>query len=261
MDIEVNGARLSYTDKGHGQPVVFVTGFGGYQEIWTEQVSYLLEMGYRVITYDHRNHGHSERTADSPLFIDLVDDLAKLIHQLSLDKPLLVAHSMGASVCYALLQKHPEVSVRGLLAVDQSPKMINDEEWHYGFRDIHLDDYQKKLTHPQKVHETYRGLVPSVSLQLNRAKIASPFDRKRNIPLLLDHVLLDWRPILFATEVPVMMICSTDSPYYDFHFSQVCSKNNDNISAVVLSACGHDPMAEIPRRFNQLLRHFVLKNG
>ena len=38
------------------------------------------------------------------------------------------------------------------------------------------------------------------------------------------------------------------------------SKHNLRIEYAVLDDCGHDIMAEVPQRFNQLLRHFLLKN-
>lgn len=48
---------LDYTDKGSGQPIVILTGFGGSKEIWHRQVSVLLDAGYRVINLDGRCRG------------------------------------------------------------------------------------------------------------------------------------------------------------------------------------------------------------
>lgn len=38
------------------------------------------------------------------------------------------------------------------------------------------------------------------------------------------------------------------------------SQQNSKIDHVIVDNCGHDIMAEVPDRFNQLLRHFLLKN-
>ena len=76
MDFYTNDSiRLDYQDRGKGQPVVLVEGFGGYQEIWSQQVDYLLDMNCRVITYDHRNHGHSQRTKQGLKIDQLATDL------------------------------------------------------------------------------------------------------------------------------------------------------------------------------------------
>ena len=54
--------ELDFTDEGAGQPVLLLSGIGGYREIWAPTVRFLLNAGYRVINLDARNQGVSERT-------------------------------------------------------------------------------------------------------------------------------------------------------------------------------------------------------
>ena len=44
-----DGAVLSYSKVGHGQPVILIHGFGGYRQIWTRQVPFLVSQGYQVV--------------------------------------------------------------------------------------------------------------------------------------------------------------------------------------------------------------------
>ena len=45
MDFVTNdGIKINYQIKGHGKPIIFVAGFGGYQEVWTMQVDYFTKM-------------------------------------------------------------------------------------------------------------------------------------------------------------------------------------------------------------------------
>ena len=49
--------KINYKLTGKGKTIVLVNGFGAYQEIWSAQVSFLNNLGYQVLTYDHRNMG------------------------------------------------------------------------------------------------------------------------------------------------------------------------------------------------------------
>lgn len=253
-----DGIKLNFHSFGTGQPVVLVAGFGGYQEIWYAQVDYLVEMHCRVITYDHRNHGRSQRTDQNLTIEQLTTDLADLIDYLQLQKPILVGHSMGASICYAYLSKYS--NALSVMAVDQSPKMLNDPDWKFGFEDINSKNFQQKLTQPNNVHETLHGLDSQVFTILNQVKSEFPFDRKSNHTLLFDHVQQDWRTSLFNTRIPVTLVVAKQSPYFDFHFGEFCQQKNSLITSVTMNNCGHDIMAEIPDEFNQTLRHFIFSS-
>lgn len=259
MELTTNdGIKLSYHDYGAGQPVILIEGFGGYQEIWKLQVEYLLGIHCRVITYDHRNHGQSQRTNKNLTLKQLTDDLAELIHYLKLDKPILIGHSMGASVCYNYLNLSN--NVKAVMAIDQSPKMLNEKGWPYGFEDITIDNFQTKLVQNSNIHETLHGLDKRIFDDLNRVKIDYPFNRNNNLSLLFDHVQKDWRNILGKTSIPVTLIVAKQSPYFDYHFGESMSKINPQIKSFTMNNSGHDIMAEIPDEFNQVLRHFVLSS-
>nr|WP_222105600.1 alpha/beta hydrolase [Rhodococcus sp. WB9] len=55
--IEVDpGVNLAYQDRGSGEPVIFVHGWGGSGDVWDYQVLDLAP-SYRCITVDLRGHG------------------------------------------------------------------------------------------------------------------------------------------------------------------------------------------------------------
>lgn len=253
-----DGIKLDYSDQGQGQAVILIAGFGGYQEIWQSQVSYLLGMHCRVITYDHRNHGRSQRTQKGLTIEQLTNDLSELIAYLKLEKPILIGHSMGASICYAYL--HHYQNIKAVLAIDQSPKMLNDDEWQYGFESITIDNFIKEISQPNNVHETLRGLDRVTEIALEKVRNQYPFERSQNLPLLIDHVQKDWRQTLYDSDIPVTLVVARQSPYFDYHFANLFSEHNQKITKVILDNCGHDIMAEIPNEFNQILRHFIFRS-
>lgn len=62
------------------------------------------------------------------------------------------------------------------------------------------------------------------------------------------------------SPVPIDVIAAVQSPYYNFLFAKWIAAQNDQINMALVDNCGHDIMEEVPDRFNQMLRHFSLKN-
>jgi esterase len=90
-------ARLAVTDwGGDGKPCVLIHGLTGSQREWGAVAAQLADQ-CRVITYDHRCHGSSSRSADHswPAF---VADLEALLDDLDLHDVTLVGHSIGAGM-------------------------------------------------------------------------------------------------------------------------------------------------------------------
>jgi pimeloyl-ACP methyl ester carboxylesterase len=88
---------------GTGRPVVLIHGWPLAGESWSAQVDALHSAGYRVITYDRRGFGRSDKPVVGYTFEGLSDDLSALITELDLRDATLVGFSMGggevASYC------------------------------------------------------------------------------------------------------------------------------------------------------------------
>jgi len=91
-----DGTRLACLDQGAGTPVVLVHGWTLASEIWTLQTDWLANRGMRVVAYDRRGHGASDKPADGYDYDTLSADLAAVLDRLDLRDVTLVGHSMGA---------------------------------------------------------------------------------------------------------------------------------------------------------------------
>lgn len=260
MDFVTNdGIKINYQIKGNGKPIIFVAGFGGYQEVWTMQVDYFTKMGYQVITYDHRNFGRSQRTKNDHTLQRLTDDLIELVQCLGIKQAVFVGHSMGGSLLFNMIKTAPDL-VKLAVIVDQTPFMLNTSDWSYGFMNYTLSNYVREAKMVPAVHETLHGIDNRVAMKLNNARIDHPFSRSDNFDLLCEHIAHDWRGVVKDSQVPIDVIAAVQSPYYNFLFAKWMTTQNDRVNMALVDNCGHDIMAEVPDRFNQILRHFLLKN-
>ena len=111
----VNGVRLSYEISGTGEiPLVMVHGSWLSRRTWVPVVPYLAE-SFRVLTYDRRGHGQSERPSGQGNVREDVADLAALIEHLGLAPTWVAGQSFGGSITLRLAGERPDL-LRGITA-------------------------------------------------------------------------------------------------------------------------------------------------
>ena len=80
---------------GSGRPVVLIHGWPLSGESWSEQVPAFAAAGFRVITYDRRGFGRSDKPLTGYTYDTLTEDLHTLLTELDLQDVTLVGFSMG----------------------------------------------------------------------------------------------------------------------------------------------------------------------
>lgn len=81
----------------------------------------LSDAGLRVVMYDLRGHGRSDRPASGYTLDDFVADLAGLLDQLDLTGPVyLLGNSFGGTVAFAFALRYPERTA-GLAVIESEP--------------------------------------------------------------------------------------------------------------------------------------------
>lgn len=93
---------------GDGRPVILIHGFPLSGKSWKEQVPILQAAGYRVITYDRRGFGESDKPKTGYDYDTLAEDLSGLIETLDLHEVTLVGFSMGGGEVARYISKYGE---------------------------------------------------------------------------------------------------------------------------------------------------------
>lgn len=113
--VEVNGARLTYTEAGQGDPVLFVHGSLDDLRSWRYQMAPFAAR-YRAIAYSRRYHHPNPWPGDGSDYSAGLHaaDLAALIEALGLAPVHLVTSSYGGNIALYLTAQRPEL-VRSLV--------------------------------------------------------------------------------------------------------------------------------------------------
>lgn len=94
--LPAQAVRLHIEDSGGGgRPVVLIHGWPLSARTWEPQLSVLQAAGYRVVAYDRRGFGRSDKPASGYSYDTLADDLQHVMDQCELQDVTLVGFSMG----------------------------------------------------------------------------------------------------------------------------------------------------------------------
>jgi pimeloyl-ACP methyl ester carboxylesterase len=107
---------LFYTDQGSGRPLLLIHGLGcdGTDWMWLAPG---LSRDYRTIALDTPGQGRSPHAPGRYDVDTLAATYLEVIRQLELDRPVVVAHSMGALPAVRLAVDHAE-AIGGLVLID-----------------------------------------------------------------------------------------------------------------------------------------------
>lgn len=125
--------RLHYVDWGNVDkpPLLLVHGGRDHCRSWDWTAEALRE-DWHIIAMDHRGHGDSQWTQDGNYrTMDLVYDVAQLIHQLDLAPVTIVSHSWGANTSLRYAGLFPEnvrkiVAIEGLFPTPEREALLKD---------------------------------------------------------------------------------------------------------------------------------------
>lgn len=121
QDLPLEGFSVRLREAGEGEPILCLHGGPGMDsayffpdpEVWGPGLR-ALARNHRVVTYDQRGCGGSGIPAvDQPLALSRhVDDVARVVAALGLERPTLLAHSFGAVLGILFALQHPELLSR-----------------------------------------------------------------------------------------------------------------------------------------------------
>jgi pimeloyl-ACP methyl ester carboxylesterase len=117
-EVGAGGIRLHYEERGEGAPILGIHGTGSSAIVWGDAVAELARLG-RVIVYDRRGHGRSERPEpyERTSVAEHADDAAALLEALGAVPAVVIGRSYGAAVAVDLALRHPRV-VRALALLE-----------------------------------------------------------------------------------------------------------------------------------------------
>ena len=260
-----DGVRLHHRESGdpHGRPVLLVAGFKASATSWRPQLPALEKAGHRVIAMDRRGHGRSEVGPAGSHDMDRHGaDIGDAIAALGLQDATVVGQSMGGNAIWALLAAGRTSGIRDVVIVDQTPRMLNSDDWPYGFYGYDESNantyFATGVPLPGRHSLASKGPVRVVRLLRGmdlRAAMAG--FTAAELELLNDHARRDWRPAVAASPVPVLFVAGRESDFWPSEHAAASAALTPLGESVVIEKAGHATNIEQPRAFDDVLRGWL----
>jgi non-heme chloroperoxidase len=103
--------------KADAPPILFIHGWSQNHLCWAKQYDGALCEDFRVVAFDLRGHGMSDSPAAPESYTDgrlWAEDIAAIIEQLRLDRPVLVGWSYGGFIIGDYLRAFGETAIAGI---------------------------------------------------------------------------------------------------------------------------------------------------
>jgi 3-oxoadipate enol-lactonase len=263
---EINGIQLYYEEYGSGIPIVFAHGAGGNHVSWWQQVP-VLSRHYRCITFDHRGWGLSLDIDDTGPAA-FIEDLTSFVDHLRLEKPFLVAQSMGGLSCLGFAVRNPD-RVRGLVMANTFAGMRR-EVWLASNDELRRlvqsvwerrreDGVKRALGRGFAAAHKERAFLYKQIRMLNeqgpnRLQTETQVQRLRALERTPETGIT--REALATLPTPVLFIGGEDDEVMPVSLMAVAQTLIPNARMTVVSGAGHSVYFEQPDVFNQLLLDF-----
>ncbi len=264
-----NGVKLHVRETGRadGPELLLIHGWSQNHLCWHKQCESQLADTFRVVSFDLRGHGMSEVPPAQDQYTNpraWADDIAAIIGQLSLQRPVLVGWSYGGFVVCDYLREYGQEAIAGINFVGAAVALNNAAFGTLigpGFLDhvpgATADDFPSNVNAiraftqgctasplPRDEYETalcWNIMVSSkvraalISREINSDDVLSELQK----PVLVTHGERDI-VILPAMANQVLQTCRTSTASW-------------------YPEAGHAPFLEDPSRFNRELAQFALK--
>lgn len=257
-----DGVRLRLCDRGRGErPFVLVHGWKQSHRLWDLTIARLAER-HRVVAFDLRGMGESDKPNSRYDFDELADDLAFVLAALDLHDVTLVGWSMGCTVSLQHLEGGgPRVG--RLVLVNGPVRLTRADDFPHGLTPARLEGYLEDMTRYWPLRE--RAFLADSLLEarrehvdwLLRIALQTPLDVA--LRLVRAQAELDHREVVARLGVPVLALYGRHDPYYPTALADWIVECAPRAQQVIFERSAHCIPFEEPDAFCAALEDFAAR--
>jgi len=267
----VNGAggvNLHVRECGNptGIPILLIHGWSQSHLCWSKQFGSALKEDARIVALDLRGHGMSDAPTASDQYTDgdkWADDIAAVIDQLALDRPILVGWSYGGYIISDYVRRNGQDKIAGInfvaAAVVLGPQAFGPLIGP-GFLKNAPDACQDDLpTNIVAVRRFLRAcIVKPISQDDFEETLAFNMVVRPSVRGALIRRELDFAPLLERMTVPVLVTHGRSDSVVLPAMADYILNHCKTAEASWYEGVGHAPFLEEPLRFNAELKRFAV---
>lgn len=264
------GATLVERHGSKGAPLILIPGLASGAWVWQDAIR---QFGKDHTIYVLTLPGFDGRPAiDGKGMAAAQESVRELIVSRKLDKPVLIGHSLGATMSLAIAAANPDL-VRGVVAIDGLPVLPGTEDWTAEYRAQTVAMIQQPKVAPtpavfagqQQQYMRGRGTLDMARAD-ELAKLTGKSDAAAVTRYVGDGVAIDLRASLPAIKAPVLLIApyspvdaaqepTTEAERAEYYGSLM--KGTPNVTVKTVAPARHFAMFDQPEKVTALIRDYL----
>lgn len=284
QQVKANGITINYEDRGlaDGMPILFVNGYTSTMMSWPpELMDGLKARGFRVIRYDNRDVGKSEKlkgipsigavaaavregkTPEIPYTLSsMAADGIGLLDALGIKRAHVMGISMGGMIVQAMAINHPDrlISVTSIMSTTGNPDLPKSSEAAMVALQEQpaSEDRETVIRHRMKGRRVYQSPAYPMSDEALYARCAAEFDHmyypegasRQYAAIVGDGSRVER---LKNVRVPFLVIHGLADPLVTHDGGTDTAKSVPGAKLEMIEGMGHDLPAELCPRFVELI--------
>ena len=261
-DLRLEGTRIRYVDAGRGTPVIFIHGLGASIYAWRKNLAPVAAAGFRVVAFDNRGFGASDKPAHGYSNAELARLVVALMDSLRLPDAVLVGHSMGGAIAAEVAIANPQ-RVRGLVLIDaaglgvRSPVLLRLATWPVV--EPLVSGLRSRWVTARVLKSTYAdpGKVQPADVDQYYAPVAEP-DFGRALRSVLREFRFDaLGGRLSGVDTPALAVWGDRDRWIPPSIGMALAAQLPRVAFVLVPRAGHAAQEEAPDEVNRLVLKFL----
>jgi 3-oxoadipate enol-lactonase len=256
------GPTLHVEEHGSRPPVLLVQGLGYAVWAWRNQLAPLATR-HRVIAFDNRGAGQSEKPPGPYSIDELAADAAGVLDERALTGAPVVGVSMGGFIAQTLALSRPELVGRLVLVgtspggPDAFPQPEESQDAWAAARGLPAEEFAR-ATMRYTFAPGWTDAHPAVyeSLLTARLEFPTPPEAWAAQYAACEEFLARGAPVE-QIEAPTLVVHGTLDRVVDSRNGELLARRIPNARLLAIPGCGHQVPLEAPDRFNDAVLEFL----
>jgi len=261
---KVGDINIYYEIHGKGEPLVLIYGYAGHSGLWFRQIP-ILSKKYRVIAFDNRGVGRSDKP-DIPYTMGMMaGDIARLLDMVGINAAHMFGISMGGMIAQHFALNYPQRVISLILGCTTCGgiHMIQPEPESMAA----LFDFErlKKMTHEEVTRQAmpfcYSQQFIARNPDIIEERVAKQLEyptpghgATRQAGAIMGH---DTYELLPKIEPPTLVIAGDSDRLIPVENSRILASRIPEAERVVITGAGHEFFIEHAEEANRIVLGFL----
>jgi len=261
---KVDDIQLYYEEHGQGEPLLLIMGLGASIMSWSEQIP-TFSREFRVIAFDNRGAGRSDKPAVRYTIARFADDAAGLMDALGIDSAHVYGQSMGGFIAQELALRHPQrvrtlvlgsTSCGGRQAIVGSPENLAIIGMMNVLSPREAAEKGLPLFYSEEFIRRHHDAL--IERSLREAELRPPPDAfGRQVQAAGRHKTFDRLPDI---RCPTLVITGSDDRVVPADNSRILTERILGAELAVLPGAGHGYLVEKAAESNAIVLKFLCRH-